>query len=307
VTGFKTFLIARFKELAAGDYQMLKNFEVIAETGLPCLVHAENQDIVDKGIMAAKEMNRIDPLAHCHSRPSIAEAEATQRTILLADWAGAQLHVCHMSCKEAVDILEMAQLQGQRVTGETSTNYLKFTEEDMKEMGPYAKTDPPLRKREDQKRLWEALNSGVINVLSSDHAAYTKEEKEKGWKNIFDAPSGAVVIETTLPLMLDAVKKDLIDIHRLTQVFSENPARIMGLYPKKGGILIGGDADLVVVDMEKSFEIRGEKLHSKQKVTPYEGLDGFGVPIHTIVRGKIVMENGEIIGEPGYGEWQTPI
>ncbi|MFP3951291.1 MAG: allantoinase AllB [Candidatus Bathyarchaeia archaeon] len=307
VTGYKTFLIARFKELAADDYQMLKNFEIIESRGLPCLVHAENQDIVDGGVRDAEAAGRTDPMAHCEFRPPIAEAEATQRTILFADLTGVHLHICHMTCRQSVDILENAKNRGQMVTGETSTNYLFFTEKEMDIRGPYVKVDPPLRKEEDRIRLWEALNSGTLDVLASDHAPYTKEEKEKGWENIFDAPSGGVVVETTLPLMLDAVNRGRIGIQRFVEVFSEAPAKINGLYPRKGGIVVGADADLTIVDMEKNFTIRGENLHSLQKITPYEGISGKGEPIFTILRGSVVVEEGEVLSKPGSGEWLTPL
>jgi allantoinase len=229
------------------------------------------------------------------------------RCVTLAADTDVHLHVCHMTAAGAVDVVEWAQAMGQAVTGETSTNYLLFTKETMKERGPYAKVDPPLRGKDDQLRLWEALNDGTIEVLASDHAPYTREEKERGWENIFDAPSGGVVIETTLPLMLDAVNRDMISLERLVEVFSTNPAMMNGLYPGKGDIVLGADADLVVADMGKPFHIRGEDLQTIQKITPYEGMKGKGAPTLTMVRGEIVYEEGQVVGKPGYGEFQRPI
>lgn len=307
VVGFKTFMIARFKELAASDAQMLENFYTIAETGLPCLIHAENGDIVSRWQEKARASGRVDPLAHADFRPPIAENEATMRTVLLAEEASVHLHICHMTTRGAADILSWAKARGVKVTGETSPNYLLLTAEAMRKLGPYAKIDPPLRSPEDQRRLWEALNEGVIDVLASDHAPYTKEEKERGWKDIFEAPSGGVAIETALPLMLDSVNRGLLKLERLVEVSSTNPARILGLYPKKGAITPGADADLVIVDLDRDFRIRGEKLHSKQKVTAFEGYEGRGAPRVTIVRGAIVMEDGEVRGRPGYGEFLRPI
>jgi dihydroorotase len=307
VTGFKSFLIARFKELAASDYTLLKHMDILSKLDLPLLVHAENGNLVDMFMEEAKKSGRTDPLAHCDFRPEIVEIEAVVRCITLARISNAHLHICHMSAAGSVDELEKAQLEGQFVTGETSTNYLLFTRETMKERGPYAKVDPPLRGKNDQLRLWEGLNDGTLDVLASDHAPYTKEEKERGWNNIFDAPSGGVVIETTLPLMLDAVNRDLITIERLVDVFSSNPAGINGLYPKKGALVIGSDADLVIVDMNKEFHIKGENLNTIQKITPYEDMKGQGTPIMTIIRGKVVFEDGSIIGNPGYGEFQRPL
>ncbi len=307
VVGYKSFLIARFRELAASDWQLMRNFETIAKTGLPCLVHAENGDIVQKGIEEARALGRTDPIAHCEFRPPIAEAEATMRTIMLAEPSGVHLHVCHISAKEAVDIVEWAQMRGQTVSGETSPNYLLLTEDAMRERGPYAKVDPPLRTKEDQERLWEAINSGVIDILASDHAPYTKEEKERGWEDIFDAPSGGVVVETSLPLMLNEVDEGRITLNRLTEIFSTNPAILTGLYPKKGSITVGADADLVIVDMDKEFTIRGEDLHTIQKMTAFEGMRGRGAPVMTILRGEVVMEEGDVLGDPGRGEFQRPI
>ena len=306
-TAFKSFLIARFKELAANDYTLLRHMNTLSELDKPLLVHAENSNLVDMYMEEAKASGRTDPVAHCDFRPAIAEVEATMRCVTLAAETDVHLHICHMTAAGAVDMVEWAQAMGQAVTGETSTNYLLFTRETMEERGPYAKVDPPLRGKDDQLRLWEALNDGTIDVLASDHAPYTKEEKERGWQNIFDAPSGGVVIETTLPLMLDAVNRDMISLERLVEVFSTNPAMMNGLYPKKGDIVLGADADLVVADMGKPFQIRGEDLQTIQKITPYEGMKGKGAPVMTMVRGEIVYEDGQVVGKPGYGEFQRPI
>lgn len=306
-TAFKSFLIARFKELAASDYTLYKHMQLLGELDRPLLVHAENGDMVDKFMEEAVASGRTDPVAHCDFRPAICEVEATMRTITLAADTDVHLHICHMTAAGAVDALEWAQAMGQMVSGETSTNYLLFTRETMKERGPYAKVDPPLRGKEDQLRLWTGLNTGVIDVLASDHAPYTKEEKERGWDNIYDAPSGGVVIETTLPLMLDAVNKDRISLDRLVEVFSTNPAVMNGLYPKKGDLIPGADADIVICDMDKPFHIKGENLQTIQKITPYEDMKGKGVPVTTLVRGEIIYNDGQVIGKPGYGVFQKPL
>ena len=159
---------------------------------------------------------------------------------------------------------------------------------------------------EDQEALWGALNSGVIDAIASDHAPYPREEKDKGWENIFEAPSGGTGIQTHLPLMLDAVDKGKTTLKRLVETYSSNPARILGLYPRKGALFPGADADLVIVDPDASLQIKGEDLYSKQKVTAFEGYEGKGTPVTTIVRGEIVMEDGAVVGKPGYGEYQRP-
>jgi allantoinase len=306
-TAFKSFLIARFKELAASDYTLYKHMQLLGELERPLLVHAENGDLVDKFMEEAVASGRTDPMAHCDFRPAIAEIEAVMRCITLAAETEVHLHICHMSSGDAVDIVEWAQSTGQVVTAETSTNYLLFNKEAMNERGPYAKVDPPLRSKEDQLRLWEALNDGTLDVLASDHAPYTKEEKEMGFKNIYDAPSGGVVIETTLPLMLDAVNNDKISLERLVEVFSTNPAMMNGLYSKKGDLMLGSDADIVIADMDMPFHIKGENLQTIQKITPYEDMKGKGMPVMTLVRGQIIYENGQVIGKPGYGTFQSPL
>lgn len=306
-TAFKSFLIARFKELAASDYTLLKHMQLLGELDRPLLVHAENGVLVDKFMEEAIASGRTDPLAHCDFRPSICETEAVMRCITLAAETDVHLHICHVSAAGSIDILEWAQTMGQMVTGETSTNYLLFTRETMEERGPYAKVDPPLRSKDDEVRLWEGLNDGTLDVLASDHAPYTKEEKEKGWDNIYDAPSGGVVIETTLPLMLDAVNNDKISLERLVEVFSTNPAMMNGLYPQKGDLMLGADADIVICDMDMPFHIKGENLQTIQKITPYEGMKGKGMPVMTLVRGEVIFEDGQVIGKPGYGSFVKPL
>jgi allantoinase len=306
VAGFKTFLISRFEELAATDGQMLDNFAAIAETGRPCLVHAENEDIVARWQEKARALGRLDPPAHAEFRPAIAEVEATFRTILLAAETSAHLHVCHMTAKGAVDALYWAKNKGIQVTGETSPNYLFLAANAMEKLGPFAKIDPPLRGPKDQASLWRALRDGTIDAVASDHAPYEREEKEKGWTDIFKAPSGGVGVETMLPLMLDSINKGLIGLERLVEICSTNPAKILGLHPRKGVILVGADADMVLVDMDRKFTIRGEDLHSKQKTTAFEGFQGIGLPQTVIVRGVTVVEDEEITGKPGYGIFQRP-
>lgn len=307
VAGYKTFMIARFKELTASDGQMLDNFAVIAETGRPCLIHAENEDIVSKWREKARMLDRIDPLAHAEFRPPIAEVEATMRTILLAQETSVHLHICHMTTKGAVECLAWARKKGINVTGETSPNYLLLSANVLNKFGPYAKVDPPLRNPSDLKCLWEALRNGTIEVLASDHAPYSKEEKEKGWRDIYEAPSGSVAVETSLQLMLDQIHKGNLRLDRLVEVFSTNPAKVLGLYPKKGALQVGADADVVVVDLKRDYTIDNEKLHSKQKTSLFDGYRGRGLPLMTIARGEVVMEDGEVIGKPGYGEFQRPM
>lgn len=303
---FKTFMISRFKELSASDYQMLDNFRVISRTGRPVLVHAENEDIVTKGVLRARALGRTDPMAHSDFRPPIAEVEATMRTALMALETGVRLHVCHMTARGAVDVVEWAKGRGIAITGETSPNYLLLNSEALNKHGPYAKCDPPLRLPGDQKRLWEGIQDGTIDALASDHAPYPVEEKERGWRDIFDAPSGGIGVELSLPLMLDCINRRKLTLERLVEIFSANPARILGLYPRKGSLQIGSDADIAIVDAKKAYTVRGEDLHSRQKRTAFEGYEGKGCVQTVIVRGSKVFDDGEAVGRPGNGQFLEP-
>jgi dihydroorotase-like cyclic amidohydrolase len=154
--------------------------------------------------------------------------------------------------------------------------------------------------------MWNMFVKGQIDTLASDHAPYTIEEKERGRSNIFDAPSGSPAVETTLPVMLDCVSRGMLSIERLVQTFSETPAKIARLYPRKGNLQIGADADFVIVDMKKEMIIKADLLHSKQKYGLFEDRKCKGWPVTTIVRGNVVAHDGEVIAKPGYGIFLKP-
>ena len=186
------------------------------------------------------------------------------------------MHVCHVSTPEALEIIKDSDL-----TCEVTPHHLFLSKGDFE----YDAINPPLRTKQDRLKLWENLNN--IDIIATDHAPHTIEEKEKG-------VSGFPGLETSLPLMLDSVNKKRLTINRLIEMMSEKPAEIFGL-KNKGKIEIGFDADLTIIDLKKEMKIRGDDFCSKQKWTPFEGWKVKGVPTHTIVNGKIVMEDGELI------------
>jgi len=160
----------------------------------------------------------------------------------------------------------------------------------------------------DVEELWIGLNDGIVDIIASDHAPYTKEEKEAGRDDIWKAPAGAPTIETMLPLLLNKVNEGKISLETLTKATSEQVAKIFGLYPKKGVIQVGSDADLVIVDLNRTMKIDKEKMYSKAREnTPYDGWKLKGWPIMTMVRGEVVMEDGEVIGKQGYGSFVSPL
>jgi allantoinase len=291
------------------DGPLLEIFEAVAQTGLIMCVHAESKPIVDHYTKKLTGLNHADPLLHGKSRPVLAEVEAVSRTVLFAMETGMRLNIPHISCGSATDIVKEAREKGyDNITAETCPHYLFLTEERIAEIGPYGKVNPPLRSKEEQARLWKHLLDGTISTLGSDHGPHLQEHKERGWVDIFTAAAGSPGLETALPLMLTAVNQGKIDLHAVTRLMSENVAKLYGLYPKKGTIQVGSDADLVIVDMAKEATLDRSKMYTKQKDTArmFDGQRVKGLPVTTIVRGTVIMRDAEIVGEPGYGQFVSP-
>jgi allantoinase len=304
---FKTFMTSRFEELFSGDdATLLAILRQVAKSNVPCFVHAEDQAIMNAKLSTLKKAGRLDSMAHAESRPPLAEAHGALRALHLASETGARLHLVHTSVPEVVEFASWAKGKGQSVTVETCPQYLLLTQDSLAERGPYAKVDPPLRSENDRQRIWNMFVQGQIDTLGSDHAPYAVKEKEAGRSNIFEAPSGSPGVETTLPLMLNCVSRGLLSIQRLIQVFSETPAKTAGLFPQKGTLQVGTDADMVIVDMKQERAIKGDSLHSKQKYSLFEGWRCKGWPVLTIVRGMVVAKDGEIRAMPGYGKFVRP-
>lgn len=287
------------------DGSLLEAFKRIGEIGCVVGVHAENGKIITNLTLKLQREGRNDPLAHLEARPNLAELEAISRALTFARYAGVRLHIYHLTTKEGVTLVQKAKRTGQIVSAETCPHYLLFTESDVKNFGFYLKCNPPIRSEEDRKALWEALRTGVIDMVSTDHYPLMKSHKEK--ENIWEVSSGMPGVETRIPLLLTfGVKRGLISLGEFMRLVSENPAKTFGIYPKKGTIMIGSDADLAVIDTKKKTKIKSETLHTKSDFTPYEGWEVFGFPLMTFVRGKMIMKEGEIIVEPGYGTFTSP-
>jgi allantoinase len=314
--GFKTFLTKPLKErekeyegiFVTDDGSLFHLLEMVAQTKLPCSIHSENYAVINHLTKRLRKAGRKDPMAHIESRPSFVEAEAISRVITFAEATGARVHIAHMSTKEGVQLVKSAKASGKAITAETCPQYLTLTSELMKKMGPYAKINPPLRYKKDIEALLTGLNNGTVDIVASDHAPYTKEEKDVGWDNIWRAFAGAPQLETMLSLLLTKVNEGKLSLRKLTKIVSESVAKIFAVYPKKGVIQVGSDADFIVVDLKKEQKISTEKMYSKAKdITLYDGWKVKGVPTMTIVRGTLVMKDGEVIGKPGYGNFTTPL
>lgn len=304
VRAFKAFMCHTQHYPKVTDGELLQGMKMIAELGGLVGVHAENDGIIKYSTARLKELGRTDGKAHAEARPPIAEYEAISRAILLAREAKADLHILHMGITSGARLIQEAKQSGVQVTVETCPHYLVLTEEDLLRLGPYAKCNPPLRSKKNVEALWEYLFNGTLDMVVSDHAPYTIEAKNKGWQEIFAAPSGIAGVQTALPLLLsEGVHKRGLSLERLVQLLSTNPAKRFQLYPRKGTLQIGSDADLVVVDLEAEWRVKKEDLFYKNPWSPYEGWELKGKVLKTYVRGKKVFESGKILVEPGYGRW----
>ena len=284
------------------DGEVYEIFEEVAKTGKLLAIHAENADLIDTLTSRVKKEKDFTYEGLLRARPNLAEETVVQTAISFAKTAGTRLHVLHLSTKESVDLIDEAQKKGLFITSETCPHYLYLNNEDYDRIGPKMKVYPPVKYKEDQNKLWEGIDKGIISLVCSDHAPHTAKQKNG---ELWDIPSGMCGVETLAPLMIDAVNKKKINIHQLVSLLSENPAKLFGIYPQKGSIEIGTDADFTLIDMNAKMTIKEENLHSVSKITAFDGYEVEGKPVGTIVRGKTVMRNGEIINKP-FGQFIRP-
>ncbi|MCZ7391935.1 MAG: dihydroorotase [Candidatus Methanoperedens sp.] len=274
------------------NYITLKEaLEVIGELNAVACIHAEDEETRIRYVHLLK--GNLAPESYSKSRPPLSEKIAVEKALKLA--ANTKLHFCHISASESLETIRRAKAENTNITCEVAPHHLFLTIKDWKRLGTLGKMNPPLRDFYSQQSLWKGLNDGIIDVVASDHAPHLESEK---MTDIWSAPAGVPGVETMMPLMLNAVKRNLITLRRLIEVTSQNPARIFGI--NKGVIAQGFDADLIIVGEAK--EIRKEKLHSKAGWTPYNGMTGM-FPRMTISRGDIISEDGEIIAKRGRGRF----
>ena len=285
------------------DGAMLEGLEIAASLGLRVTVHAENATIIERKTGRLRATGRRDPLAHLESRPAVCVVDAVERAIAFAEAAGARVHIAHEGCKDALPIIRDAKSRGVAVTAETCPHYLLLTAEDMDRVGPVLRVNPPVRAAGHAEPLWSGLADGVIDMLATDHAPHAIPEKTAD--DIWDCMSGFGGLETAIPLLLTEVNRGRITLEQYVTWSSLAPARVWGLYPRKGVLDVGSDADIVIVDLEREATIRADRFQSKSKITPFEGFRTKGQPVCTIVRGRVVMRDGALEGRPGWGRLVT--
>ncbi len=288
----------------ADDATLLYLLRAAAERGILTLVHCENDALVTAATQALVETGRTGWAYHGRSRPALAEQEATARVLFLAEAAGAPVYIVHNSTARTVALVAEAREEGQIVFSETCPQYLLLDNRRYEGPEPWRYIlQPPLRDPDEPERLWTMVEAGMVDVIATDHCDYTRDQKLAA-DNFTRTPGGLPGVETLLPLMATyGVAEGRIGWPDLVRMLSTNPARIYGLWPRKGALLPGSDADVVIYDPEPETTIRAEALHYLAGYTPYEGMRVQGRVRMTVVRGQIVYEEGRFVGREGWGQF----
>jgi len=305
--GYKAFMIETGTEYARVDDGVLwEGMERIAAWGSVLGVHAENNDLAARLRDRLQRAGRRDMRAWAASRPPAVELEAIRRVLYLAGETGCRVHIVHLSLPDGGSLIADARRAGLRVTVETCPHYLLLDEDALSGLGPVAKCAPPLRSRQAVEGLWRQVCDGTIDCLASDHAPCPPEEKTRGAEDVWQAWGGITGVQTLLSLMVsEGVHRRGLSLERLVSLTSTTAAKIFGLYPRKGALLPGADADVVILDPQREWTVTEERLCYRHRLTPYLGWKLKGWIDRVLVRGRTVVRDGEVIGEPGYGRLVT--
>ena len=298
ITSFKLFM-AYPGRLMVDDAAIFRTLLATAANGGMVMMHAENGGVIEVLQERALAAGRTEPMQHALTRPPLAEAEAVHRAIALAEMAGAPLYIVHVSAAESVDEIAAARARGVRVYGETCPQYLFLTDEAYQEDGARFIMSPPLRDRPAQERLWQGLLAGDLQAVATDHCPFSLADKHRH-AEFTRVPGGAAGIETRLGLLFDARR---LPLERFVAVTATEPARLFGLYPRKGTIAPGSDADLVIWDPECAQTISAATHHMRVDHNPFEGRVLRGAPEVVLLRGRPIVERGVFTGEAGTGRF----
>ncbi|HSR31075.1 MAG TPA: amidohydrolase family protein, partial [Anaerolineae bacterium] len=282
---------------------MLEVFREVASFDGVCLVHAEDETITSGNEARLRAAGRKDFRVVPEWRTREAEQVAVNTTALLARITGCRVVIAHASHPEVCDLVNRERMRGARMWIEGCPQYFYLTEDDIDTWGPFHKFTPPARDRASTEEMWNRLQAGEIDMVSADHAPATREDKARGLEDIWDCSYGLPGVETVLPMMLTGVNEDRVSLERLVAARSEVPAQVYGLWPRKGHLGVGADADFCLVDMEAERTLRNEDVVSKVGWTPFEGRTVKGVPVMTYVRGRLVAKDGKPVVDPGWGEY----
>jgi dihydropyrimidinase len=307
VTSYKLFMAYK-GALMVDDETLFRAMEVAAKSGALIMVHAENGDAIDVLVKQALAAGHTEPHWHALTRPPETEGEATNRAIQLARVAGAPLYVVHVSCKESVEPIALARAKGWNVYGETCTQYFfvdyTFLERPDFEGAKYVYTPPP-RDKANQDVLWDAVRTDVLSAISTDHCAFNWDgQKSLGRDDFSKIPNGGPGLENRLQMIHEfGVRAGRINLNRMVELLATNPAKLFGLYPRKGTLVVGSDADVVIFDPKKKVTISAKGQHSRVDYNLYEGTEVTGSPEIVLLRGNVLVENGELVASPGIGQY----
>jgi allantoinase len=311
VVAFKAFM----SESGVDDFRRVPDgvlaagLRAAARLGVVVGVHAESHEMVERLGSEMRARRETGRLSWCRARPPAAELEAIKRLVscVRGAGAGARAHVVHVSTAEGLAEVQGAREWGLAVTAETCPHYLDFDEQDFERVGPALKCAPPIRDAASRERLWTALLAGEVDLVASDHSPCPAADKQKGDHDIWQAWGGVAGIQATLPVLLTGgVHARGLSLERVADLTATAPARLFGLYPQKGSIAIGADADFALVDTQRTWTFRPEHLQTRSGISPYLGRTFRGAAVRTIVRGRTVFADGEIVGDAGWGKLVRP-
>ena len=283
INSFKSFTCPPYEVKSDQIYQIGK--KINNQNGV-YILHSENGNLIN----FFEKNKEPEVMVRNKSRPGFIEEMAIEKVGKIAREIGFNYHIAHLSSKKGMKALKELKKEA-NITAETTPQFLTFTKKDVEEKGPYLTMNPPIKSKTDQKALWDGLNNGTIDMIATDHAPGTKKEKDVGWKDIWKAWGGVPGLQEMLPIILNGINEDKLEIENLINVTSKNAAKLFGLYPEKGSLLPGTDADLAIIDMDKSHKIKNEDTHYKVGWTPYRGLEIQGKVEKTLVRGKLVYDH----------------
>jgi len=302
--GIKTFKIFTCPPYSLDRSVIKRIMTIVKKEGGISFIHAEDKEIIEQKTEELRKSGRKDSIAHAESRPSEAEKRAVEKIVKDQKEIGCPVHLAHISSKDGVETVEKAKNGSGDITAETCPHFLVFSEKDLEKKGPYLRTNPPVKKKKDVAALWNHLSKGTIDIVTTDHAPGTREEKEIGKDDIWKSQIGVPGVETLLPILYsEGVNEGRISLRRLVETLCTNPAKRFGLYPRKGTIEEGTDADLTIIERKKTYRIEDENVHYKVGWTPYDGMEVQGVPITTISRGEIITKDRNILGKSGRGKF----
>jgi dihydropyrimidinase len=305
VTSFKFFTSYSWRNLDLNDAELMTFFQEVRKNRGLVIGHCENDSMIKTYRDQLIRDNKHEPIYHAHSRPHIVEEEAIERVILFAKRTGVHLHIAHITTKQGADLLANAKTSNLLVTGETCPHYLLLNE------GAYNSPDgylnlmsPPLRHAKDQQALLRSIQYNQMDQIITDHCEFSREKKGNGLLPFHKITNGIPGIETSLPLMHDyLVNSNKITYPKLIELMATNPAKIFGLYPNKGSLQLGTDADLVIFDPELEKKINPSELHYAIDWNPFTDFKVKGWPITTVLKGTILCNNGEFVGPENNGRF----